>query len=659
MGLMSMVPVYLVFFLVFTGQSMADNTTNTLYGCSPIGRLDAAVFDTNLDTVLDSLSQNVSTSRFGTDIAGNFSNQVYGLAQCRADLSLSLCAQCFEEARNQLARLCPTQNGGRIFVHGCFLRFENSSFFTKYVDNSLPGTCNSSSNSSAENFSQKTQKLLSTIVETAPSNKSFAVAWTVESASSNIYALAECWQSVSTLDCQKCLQRAQEELEKCLPSLEGQDLEDGCYLRYANYSFVSVNGISATNTEGNGGSKGKIAGIIVGVIGGVVLMVAAFFVFRKRSQPRFLRKWRKRDLPDGELELGERAWRFDYEDLREATDDFDVKNKIGEGGFGQVFKGRLQNGREIAVKRLFPSESNRVAEEFVKEIELISGVSHRNLLTLLGFSTLEDTRMLVFDYMTNGSLDKHLFGRGGISLNWEARFDIILGTARGLTYLHEYSHVRIVHRDIKPANILLDDKFQPKIADFGLARLFPHDRTHLTTGIGGTLGYTAPEYAVHGQLTVKADVYSYGVLVLEIVSGRKSIQNQLSAEMRLLLPWTWRLYQKNEGLGIVDPRLEGAFDAEQVSRVINVALLCAHDSASKRPSMSNVVSMLTGNSPIPRVEATKAKPAFTSEIGDTQYVFIDSTSQSASSSAAGPSSSSAAGPSSSSALISGSSELPC
>nr|ABR16548.1 unknown [Picea sitchensis] len=209
--------------------------------------------------------------------------------------------------------------------------------------------------------------------------------------------------------------------------------------------------------------------------------------------------------------------------------------------------------------------------------------------------------------MSQNSLHKHLFGEIQNVLSWEKRLGIIVGTARGLTYLHEDSNVRIIHRDIKCGNILLDDRFHPKIADFGLARFFPDGETHVSTRVGGTIGYTAPEYAVHGQLTEKADVYSYGIVVLEIVSGRKSVNARLDASMQLLLEWAWNQFQQDQVLDIVDSSLEGQYPREQVLRVIRIALLCTQGSWALRPAMSEVVSMLTNNSEI-TVQPTQ--PAF-------------------------------------------------
>jgi len=194
-------------------------------------------------------------------------------------------------------------------------------------------------------------------------------------------------------------------------------------------------------------------------------------------------------------------------------------------------------------------------------------------------------------------------------LSWETRFGIILGTARGLAYLHEDFHVRIIHRDIKSSNILLDESFCPKIADFGLARLLPEDRSHVSTRVAGTLGYTAPEYAVHGQLTEKADTYSYGVVVLEIISGRKSIDMKQLPHMQYLLEWVWKLYETDEVLEMVDETMGADYDKEEVLRMIQLGLLCTQASVTQRPSMSEIVAMLVSKREIHNLQTTPMKPA--------------------------------------------------
>ncbi|KAH9304737.1 hypothetical protein KI387_009141, partial [Taxus chinensis] len=211
--------------------------------------------------------------------------------------------------------------------------------------------------------------------------------------------------------------------------------------------------------------------------------------------------------------------RFEYSQLKSATKNFHVKNMLGCGGFGTVYKGTLQNGTIVAIKRL--EKAKQGDTEFHREVKLISGIQHKNLSRLIGCCSQGPERLLIYEYMANKSLDRFLYGNGEQFLQWPTRFEIILGVARGLQYLHEDSHVRIVHRDIKASNILLDENFQPRIADFGLARFF-EDGGMRSTQFAGTLGYTAPEYAIRGELSEKADIYSYGVLVLEIVSYRKN-----------------------------------------------------------------------------------------------------------------------------------------
>lgn len=226
---------------------------------------------------------------------------------------------------------------------------------------------------------------------------------------------------------------------------------------------------------------------------------------------------------------------YSFKDLKSATKNFSEEYKLGEGGFGEVYKGVLKNERVVAVKKLAISQSHRAKEEFEKEVKIISNVHHRNLIRLLGCCSNGPELLLVYEYMANSSLDNFLYGDKKGSLSWKQRFDIILGTARGLSYLHEDFHLCIIHRDIKASNILLDDDFQPKIADFGLARLLPESQSHLTTKFAGTLGYTAPEYAIYGQLSEKVDIYSYGVVVLEIMSGQKCSQANQDPDSDYLL----------------------------------------------------------------------------------------------------------------------------
>ncbi|GER52750.1 kinase family protein [Striga asiatica] len=297
---------------------------------------------------------------------------------------------------------------------------------------------------------------------------------------------------------------------------------------------------------------------------------------------------------------------YSYKELKVATEDFSPANKIGEGGFGSVFKGKLRNGQMAAIKVL-SSESRQGVREFLTEIQVISDVDHVNLVKLYGCCVEGKQRILVYNYLENNSLAQTLLGggHGNIYFNWRTRVKICIGVARGLAYLHEEVRPHIVHRDIKASNILLDKDLTPKISDFGLAKLIPANMTHVSTRVAGTIGYLAPEYAIRGQLTRRADIYSFGVLLIEIVSGRNNTNTRLPIEEQYILERTWQLYEKNELVALVDTSLNGDFDAEQACRFLKIGLLCTQDSPKLRPSMSTVVQMLTGEKSISDQKITK------------------------------------------------------
>ncbi|PUZ76745.1 hypothetical protein GQ55_1G315500 [Panicum hallii var. hallii] len=279
---------------------------------------------------------------------------------------------------------------------------------------------------------------------------------------------------------------------------------------------------------------------------------------------------------------------FSYKEIRAATNNFDRRNKLGRGGFGTVYKGVWGDGTAFAAKVLC-SESEQGIKEFLAEIESISEAKHANLVRLLGCCIQRKNRILIYEYLENNSLD-HALQANGASLTWSTRSDICVGTAKGLSYLHEEHEPSIVHRDIKASNVLLDRDYRPKIGDFGLAKLFPDNVTHISTGVVGTCGYLAPEYFVHGQLTKKADVYSFGVLVLEIISGRR-ISQTIHSDM-FLVREAWVLYEQGSLLDMVDARMENCPE-EEVLRYLRVGLACTQAAPSSRPTMGQVVALLS------------------------------------------------------------------
>ncbi|KAM5587282.1 putative LRR receptor-like serine/threonine-protein kinase [Rosa sericea] len=346
----------------------------------------------------------------------------------------------------------------------------------------------------------------------------------------------------------------------------------------------TVSGIPPT-TPGKKSKTGLIVGIAVplGVVG-LLLIFSVLYLRRKKAE-----KYDDEDL----LALENRPNTFSYSELKEATADFNPSNKLGEGGYGPVYKGTLSDGRVVAVKQLSVA-SHQGKSQFGAEIATISAVQHRNLVKLYGCCIEGSHRILVYEYLENKSLDQALFGTNDLHLDWLTRFNIMLGTARGLAYLHEESSPRIVHRDVKASNILLDAELCPKLSDFGLAKLYDDDKTHISTRVAGTIGYLAPEYAMRGHLTEKADVFSFGVVVLEILSGRPNADSDLDAGKTYLLEWAWTLHENNKTLELVDPRLTD-FDDQEAIRFIKVAFQCTQGPPMTRPSMSRVVGMLSGD----------------------------------------------------------------
>ncbi|CAL0302633.1 unnamed protein product [Lupinus luteus] len=284
---------------------------------------------------------------------------------------------------------------------------------------------------------------------------------------------------------------------------------------------------------------------------------------------------------------------YSYKSLRSATGDFHPSSKIGGGGYGVVHKGVLRDGTQVAIKSL-SVDSKQGRHEFMTEIDMISRTRHPNLVEIIGFCIEGSHQILVYEFLENNSLASSLLGSRSryVPLDWPKRAAICLGTASGLRFLHEEAQPRIVHRDIKASNILLDGNFNAKIGDFGLAKLFPDNITHVTTRVAGTEGYLAPEYALLGQLTKKADVYSFGVLMLEIISGKSSSKAAFGENLLVLVEWAWKLKEEKRLLDLVDPELTN-YNEIEVYRFIMVALFCTQAASQHRPNMKQVFQMLS------------------------------------------------------------------
>ncbi|KAL3630306.1 hypothetical protein CASFOL_023290 [Castilleja foliolosa] len=291
---------------------------------------------------------------------------------------------------------------------------------------------------------------------------------------------------------------------------------------------------------------------------------------------------------------------FTYDELAAATNGFSEANILGQGGFGYVHKGFLPNGKEVAVKSL-KSGSGQGEREFQAEVEIISRVHHRYLVSLVGYCIAGEQRMLVYEFVQNKTLEFHLHAKGQPVMDWASRLRIAVGSAKGLAYLHEDCHPRIIHRDIKAANILLDSNYEAKVADFGLAKLSSDNYTHVSTRVMGTFGYLAPEYAASGKLTEKSDVFSFGVMLLELITGRRPVDpTNKQMDSLSLVDWARPLASKalesGDYSGLVDPRLQDRFVPDEMARMIACAAACIRHSSRKRPRMSQIVRALDGDS---------------------------------------------------------------
>ncbi|KAE8675347.1 putative LRR receptor-like serine/threonine-protein kinase RKF3 [Hibiscus syriacus] len=349
---------------------------------------------------------------------------------------------------------------------------------------------------------------------------------------------------------------------------------------------------------------GATAGSVVGILGA---FSAVSFLLMRRCRKKVEEK---NDLDTDETSLvfgfglcsrSTSLKKFKLKEIKNATKNFSRENIIGMGSYGNVYKGILPDGSEVAIKRL--KNCSVVGDaNFVHEVEVIASVRHVNLVALRGFCTatvpLEGhQRLIVCDLMRNGSLYDHLFGSGNKKLSWPIRLKIALGTARGLAYLHHGVHPAIIHRDIKASNILLDEIFEPKVADFGLAKIKSEGMTHLSTTVAGTLGYVAPEYALYGKLTEKSDIYSFGVVLLELLSGKKAYENDEGKIFRLT-DWAWELVEQGRALDVIEQDMPEIGLPEVMEQYVLIAVLCSHSILDIRPTMDQIVKILeTGFQP--------------------------------------------------------------
>ncbi|XP_059073096.1 cysteine-rich receptor-like protein kinase 43 [Cryptomeria japonica] len=610
------VSVCAVLFLSIVCNAQLTFNDVHLYICST-KNYTSTKLESNLNSVLNNLVSNTSSSSngFNTSVYGRTPDKVYGLLQCWGDATVAECFNCSNLARTSVRQECRNAIGARAWLPRCFIRYDNYDFIG-ILDTEMKLAYNGKKVTvDPDGFSTAVWGFLTKLsIEAVGSPRRYSSGSITTSTFQQIYGLVQCWSDLTSVrDCKTCLKNAIGELLNVTGDgthIGGEVAFGSCVARYDTYTFFDPASapsqppfqlLSPPSPLKPKFFSNKID-IVLGTLGGflVMLLLCLFAVRRKFKsavlwKPPFLRK----ENPDTDVfsAIGEEhVMMFKLENIKAATRDFHDDNKLGEGGFGSVYKGTMLDGKQIAVKKL-SLKSLQGKNEFLNEVKLVAKIQHRNLGKLLGCCTEQLERLLVYEFLVNKSLDKILFHpERRKELDWPKRLNIICGIARGLLYLHEDSHLRIIHRDIKASNILLDEKMEPKISDFGLARLIGQDESHVETRVAGTYGYMAPEYAMQGQLSTKADVYSFGVVILEIIFGRKNTDKRLFPEFQSLIDWVWRSYHEGNIVNVIDREIVEFFSNEQVSRCIYVGLLCSQANASLRPPMTTIYAMLSNPS---------------------------------------------------------------
>jgi serine/threonine protein kinase len=363
---------------------------------------------------------------------------------------------------------------------------------------------------------------------------------------------------------------------------------------------------SAPNQRKNN-RLGLVVGLGVGgslLFGGFALILLGLWKRNKSYTEEDLAFDRCRD-DEFQRETGPK--RFSFKELAHATNNFNDEEKLGQGGFGGVYRGFLRGSNSfVAVKRVSKGSKQRI-KEYASEVKIISRLRHRNLGQLIGWCHERGELLLIYEFMPNGSLDSHLFTEESL-LIWETRYKVAQGLASALLYLHEEWEQCVVHRDIKSSNIMLDSNFNAKLGDFGLARLVDHVKGSQTTVLAGTMGYMAPECVTTGNASKESDVYSFGIVALEIACGRKPIKTIAPQDQVVLVEWVWQLYGIGKVLEAADPRLDGDFDEQQMERLMIVGLWCAHPDRNLRPSIRETIHVLNFETTLPILPSTMSGP---------------------------------------------------
>ncbi|XP_066354714.1 cysteine-rich receptor-like protein kinase 10 [Miscanthus floridulus] len=616
--------------------------------CSTSGNYtDGSQYKKNLDQLLAALPTAAGDNGwFYNGTAGTGADQVFGLIMCYADRNATQCLECLAGAPAGITALCPGSRNVSAAYDACVLRYSDTDFFSVASRDEAfyvmwPSTVDQARLENARS------SLMNRLARTVPVSLLFVAneSAPLAGSSDSVYGLAQCTWDLTAIECSWCLNTYIALLPGRFPNNTGGALKGySCYIRYSIGAFDITLPPTEPSAPTNAGSNastppGTVAGVSFAFMLFIICLSSSWCLIspqkRRRSAkimtvtkaskhqtPKDARLFRGKPVHD-DLEQGVTGpRRFCYDELAAATGNFSDDRRLGRGGFGSVYRGPLTDtNRHVVVKRV--SETSRQGwKEFVSEVRIISRLRHRNLVQLNGWChSGGDELLIVYELMPNGSSDGHLYGPDS-QLTWPVRYRIAVGVGEALLYPHQDAERRVVHRDVKPSNVMLDASFTAKLGDFGLARLIDDDRRSHTTGFAGTMGYMDPECVLPGRATVELDVYSFGVLLLEIACGRRPAVRRAGDEDEEeyfvhLVQWVWDSY----GAGtILDARLRGQFDGREMACAMLVGLWCAHPDRGLRPTVRQAVNVLRFEAPPPTLPAKM--PAFLQFIAELLKLLI-------------------------------------
>ncbi|CAL5205961.1 unnamed protein product [Lathyrus oleraceus] len=606
-SLLCYLQIFLIIIFTYQTKAVYDEINNYHYFCDQSNNkanfTTNSTYHKNLNTLLTTLTSNTDINYgFYNFSFGENNNRVYSIGLCRGDLLPNDCRRCLSGSRTNLTSICPNQREAIFWSEDerCMLRYSDRLILGVMED--VPMFYSNNLNDSVDvNLSNEVvTSLLDNLTSRAvkgDSRTKYAAGSLPGPRYEVIYGLVQCTPDLSENDCNSCLVENLQQIPGCCKGkIGGRVVRPSCNMRFeTSYLFYEPRASPPPpppspppNTTGKS-NKSTTIGIAVAVPVAIVALVFIFLCiyFKKRKSKKKFEEVKEEEYQDDKIEIFE-PLQFNFNTISNATNDFFVSNKLGEGGFGVVYKGRLSNGQEIAAKRL-SRDSGQGDSEFKNEVLLVAKLQHRNLVRLLGFCLEGRERVLVYEFVHNKSLDSFIFDQAKrAQLYWEIRYKIIL-----------------------------DEEMNPKIADFGMARLFGEDQTQENTNkIVGTYGYMAPEYAMHGQFSVKSDVFSFGILILEIVSGIKNSGIRDGENIEYLSSFAWRNWKEGVATNIIDPTLNND-SRNEIMRCIHIGLLCVQENVASRPTMASVVVMLNSHSitlPIP------LEPAFHMDVRNFQDI---------------------------------------